>query len=169
MRMKGIKHLPLYFGSLSAITLALGAPSAVAQELHNHDICRNVTTFGPEQLGDRDGHSLTMAQDSCETVEGVTKGAVWHELSMLEWDGTKAKVLSGYGVGRKAGATTTYQDAEGTVELIVTDGKVTGWTGSGHAPVTMATGDWASFNGKTWFWTGKSTGPYTFEINSTLK
>ena len=100
-----------------------------------------------------------MSEHSCETVEGVTKGAVWHPLSMWEWDGTKAKELSGYGVGRKAGATTTYQDAEGTVELMVTDGKVTGWTASGHSPVTMATGDWASFNGKTWFWTAKPTGP----------
>jgi hypothetical protein len=86
--------------------------------------------------------------------------AEWQERA--DFQPSPAKELAGYGVGRKAGATTTFQDTDGTVELILTDGKVTG-------PVTMSTGDWASFNGKTWFWTAKSTGRYTSELYSTLK
>ena len=167
--MNGIKHLPLYFGSLAAIALALGVLSAGAQELRNHDLCRQVTPYSQEQLGDRDGHMLSVGSDNCETVEGVTKGAVWNSQTVWEWNGTKAKEVAGWCVGRKPGAITTCQDTDATIELILTDGKVTGWTASGHSPVTMATGDWAFLNGKTWYWTAKPTGLYTFEINSEVK
>ena len=170
MTMQGInKQLPLCLGGLPAIALALGAGSAAGQELHNHDICHRVAFLPPDPLGDREGHALGITQDNCETVEGVGKGAVWNNYSMWEWDGTKAKELAGYGVARKAGATTTFRDVDGTLELTLTDGKVTGWTASGNSVVTMGTGDWASFNGKKWHWVAKSTGPMTSEANSTLK
>ena len=169
--MKGIQHFPLYFGGLSAIGLALAAPNAVAQELHNHDLCRQTSTYPLEQLGDRDGHAMNSGMDSCETVEGVTKGAIWTSFIMWEWDGPKAKELAGWAVGRKTGATQTCQDIpeKGTIELIMTDGGVTGWTASGQCVVTMGTGDFASMAGKTWFWNAKPTGPMTYENNSTIK
>lgn len=59
MRMKGIKRLPLYFGGLAAVAFALGASSAFAQEICNHDLCRQASPYPPEQL-DRDGHALNM-------------------------------------------------------------------------------------------------------------
>ena len=163
----------LRFSGLAAAALAFAAfaPGAVAQELRNHDLCRQTSTYPPEQLGDRDGHMLNSGLDSCETVEGVTKGAVWTGYVMWEWDGPKAKELAGWAVGRKAGATQTCQDIpeKGTNELIITDGKVTGWTASGQCVVTMATGDFASMAGKTWYWNAKPTGPMTYEIHSTVK
>jgi hypothetical protein len=151
--------------------LALAAPNAVAQELHNHDLCRQTSTYPLEQLGDRDGHARNSGMDSCETVEGVTKGAIWTSFIMWEWDGPKAKELAGWAVGHKVGATQTCQDIpeKGTIELVMTDGKVTGWTASGQCVVTMGTGDFASMAGKTWYWNAKPTGPMTSEINSTIK
>jgi hypothetical protein len=82
-----------------------------------------------------------------------------------------AKELAGWAVGRKVGATQTCQDIpeKGTIELVMTDGKVTGWTASGQCVVTMGTGDFASMAGKTWYWNAKPTGPMTSEINSTIK
>ena len=56
--MRGIKLVPLCFGSLSAIAFALAVPSATAQEPHGHNVCREVGAFTPEQLGDREGHAL---------------------------------------------------------------------------------------------------------------
>ena len=38
----------------------------------------------------------------------------------------------------------------------MTDGKVTGWTGSGRGVNTLATGDWAKLAGKGYTWTGRS-------------
>lgn len=170
MGMRGAKHLPWYFCGLSAFALGLGAPDAVAQELRNHDLCRQATPYPPEQL-DRDGHTLIMGTDSCETVEGVTKGAVWQDFGMWEWDGPKAKELAGWAVGRKPGATQTCNELpeKAMLELVMTDGKVTGWKASGQCLVTMGTGDYASMVGKTWYWSVQSTGLYTSENFSVIK
>ena len=163
----------LRFSSLAAAALAFSAlgPRAGAQELRNHDLCRQTSTDSLEQLGDREDHRLNSGMDSCETVEGVTKGAIWTSYIMWEWDGPKAKELAGWAVGRKAGATQTCQDIpeKGTNELIMTDGKVTGWTASGQCVVTMGTGDFASMAGKTWYWNARPTGPMTYEIHSMVK
>jgi hypothetical protein len=165
--MTGIKLVPLCFGSLSVIAFAV--PSATAQELHGHDVCRDIGAFTPEQLGDKQGHALSIGQESCQTTEGPGVGGVENGTSMWEWDGPKATELSGMGAARKPGATLTFQDLDGTVEVIMTDGKPSGWKGSGNFKVTMATGSWASLNGKKAEWTAKSTGPYLHEVDYTFK
>jgi hypothetical protein len=119
--MTGIKHLPLYLGSLSAIVFALAAPTATAQELHGHIVCRGVGAFTPEQLGDREGHALSIGESSCQISEGPVAGAVQTETNMWEWDGPKAKELSAYGVARKPGATFAFQHIDGTLEVTMTD------------------------------------------------
>jgi len=73
------------------------------------------------------------------------------------------------GASRTPGATLTFQDLDGTVEVIMTDGKPTGWKGSGHSLITLATGSAASFKGKKLEWTAKSTGPYVHEVDYTIK
>jgi hypothetical protein len=167
--MRGIKLAPLCFGSLSAIAFTLAVPSATAQELHGHIVCRIVGASTPEQLGDREGHALSISQSSCESAEGPVAGAVQTETGMFEWDGPKAKELSDYGVWRKPGATMAFQHTDGTLEVTMTDGKPSGWTASGHGIVTLATGSWASLNGKKYEWTGKGTGPNVFEADFTFK
>jgi hypothetical protein len=167
--MRGIKLVPLFFGSLSAIAFALAVPSATAQELHGHSVCREVGAFTSEQLGDREGHALTIGQASCQGTEGPVAGAVVTETGMWEWDGPKAKELSDYGVARKLGATFAFQHTDGTLEVTMTDGKPSGWTASGHGIVTLATGSWASLNGKRYEWTGKGTGPSVFEADFAFK
>ncbi len=139
-------------GALSLIALAASAPAVSAEELRNRDLCRQATPYPPEQL-DRAGHTLVMGTDSCETVEGVTKGTIWQDFGMWEWDGSKAKEMTGWGVGRKLGATQVCNELpeKATLELIMSDGKVTGWKASGQCVVTMGTGDFASMVGKTWY------------------
>jgi hypothetical protein len=90
-QMRGIKLVPLCFGSLSAIAFTLAVPSATAQELHGHNVCRSVGAFTPEQLGDRDGHALSITESSCQVTEGPTAGAVQDETNVLEWDGPKGE------------------------------------------------------------------------------
>ena len=115
--MSGIKYL-LYAGSLSAIVFALAEPSATAQEVRGHILCRDVSAFSPEQLGDREGHALSIGQSSCEVTEGPVVGAVQNETSMWEWDGPKAKELSDYGVARKPGDTFAFQHTDDSGEVI---------------------------------------------------
>ena len=167
--MRSINLVPLCFAGLSAIAVALAASSATAQELHGHQVCRIVGGSAPEQLGDREGHALSIGQSSCQVTEGPVAGAVQTETNMWEWDGLKAKELSGSGVARKPGATFAFQHTDGTLELTMTDGKPSGWTASGHGIVTLATGSWASLNGKKYEWTGRGTGPSVFEGDYTFK
>jgi hypothetical protein len=96
-------------------------------------------------------------------------GSVQTETNMWEWDGPKAKELSGYGVARKPGATFAFQHTDGTLEVTMTDGKPSGWTASGHGIVTLATGSLASLNGKKYEWIAKGTGPNVFEGDYTFK
>ncbi len=168
--MRRIKVALWRFGGLSAMAFALSAPNvAQAEDPHGHNVCRQVGAFLPEQLGDREGHALSISQESCLNTEGDGAGAVETGASMWEWDGPKAKLLSGYGVARKPGATFVFQPTDGTLEVTMTDGKPSGWTASGHAIVTLATGPWASYIGRTGEWTSKSTGPQVFEFDFIYK
>jgi hypothetical protein len=142
--MNDIKHLPLYFGSLSAIALALGAPSAVAQEVSKF-FCQAVGGSGaPEPLGDREGHNITVLTASCRNVGGVLDGSLTTGQEIWEWDGTNAKMLLESGVVRKPGALATFELTEGKLAL------TTGFTASRKGRWPTATGTAASLAGKSW-------------------
>jgi hypothetical protein len=163
-----MRNLMKASGIVTAIAFAAFAPSVKAQET-GHDICRSIGAFTPEQLGDREHHALAITRDSCLTTEGPTAGSVNDDTVVMEWDGWHAKELSGFGIGRKPGATIEFQDLDGQVEVTLADGKPTGWTATGHSIVTLATGDWAPMKGKTISWTGKGTGPNVSETDYTWK
>src|SRR5271169_3148903 len=114
-----INHSSLYVSGLSAIALTLGTLSAGAQELRNHDLCRQ--------------------------SRGVTQGAIWTSYGMWEADDKgMMKDRGGWAIGRKPGSINICQDITetGTGEPVLTDGKVTGWTSSGQCRITVSTGDW---------------------------
>jgi hypothetical protein len=162
--MKGNKHLLLYFGSLSLMALALGAPGAAAQNLRVFT-CQDVGVGAPEPLGDREGHSISIYRGSCR-VEGAYAGGVSTDEGIWEWDGPKAVELSGSGIVRKPGSTLAWRETEGKITLTMTDGKVTGWTSSGRGVNTLATGDWAKLAGKGYTWTAKPTGPSQYTVEA---
>jgi hypothetical protein len=60
-----------------------------------------------------------------------------------------------------------HQGTEGKVALTITDGKVTGFTGSGKVHWVVATGSAAPLAGKTFSYTVKSTGAGQWEANAT--
>jgi hypothetical protein len=85
--------------------------------------------------------------------------------TIYEWDRTNGVLLSGLGVTRKPGATTAYEHSGGKISLIIADGKVAGSTFSGRGRITMATGAAASLQGKTYSYSGKTTGPGQFNVD----
>lgn len=121
--------------------------------------CTVVGSNAPEPLGDREGHSIAVGQLTCRVEGGPLDGGVLTGTSINEWDKTSAVLLSGSGVTRKPGATSAYQNTEGKGALTLTDGKVSGFTGSGKGRWTMATGTAAALKGKTYSYTFKSTSP----------
>jgi hypothetical protein len=124
--------------------------------------------FAP--LGDREGHSLSVANDSCRAESGPMAGGVFNIVTVWEWDGPKAVLLTQSGVISKPGATAVLNGIDGNVVLTMTDGKVTGWTSTGRHLVVMATGDWASLKGKTIAFKAKPTGPGSqYECDDTVE
>jgi hypothetical protein len=164
MRMNSIKHLPLCFGSLSAIALVLGAPNAVAQEASSWD-CQNVGNPQPEPIGDREGHSIYVGSFSCRISGGDLDGGVATGSDVWEADGPKATRLSTQGVIRKPGAMVVWSGGTGTNTFTITDGKITGWAASGTGKAILATGAWAPLSGKTDKWTSKPTGAAQFAVD----
>jgi hypothetical protein len=146
---------------LAAATLAFAAfaPMAIAQEKTTAYTCQGVGTDTPEPLGDREGHSLEAGQYSCRAESGQQAGGVTTGTGIWEWDGPKAILISSSGVTRKPGATSAYKFTEGTQTLTLTDGKVTGCTGSGRGTNAVATGGWASMAGTSFACTWKCVGP----------
>jgi hypothetical protein len=72
------------------------------------------------------------------------------------------------GVFRKPGAIATYELTEGKLALIMTDGKVIGFTASGKGRYPTATGTAASLAGKSWTWKSWPAGPGQWEGEATL-
>jgi hypothetical protein len=151
----------LRFSGTAAAVLAFAAfaSSAVAQEKTTAWACQGVGGDPPEPLGDREGHSISVGQYSCRAESGPWAGSVGTGTDMWEWDGPKATLLSNSGVARKPGATLAWNFTEGKQSLTMTDGKVTGCTGSGRGTNVLATGDWASWAGTSYTCTWKCVGP----------
>lgn len=140
--------------------LALIAFTAFAQPAPTIRLyCHAVGGSAPEALGDREGHSVSVGEITCRVEGGPGDGGVMTGTTIYEWDKGNATLLSGIGVTRKPGATSTYQHSEGKMSLVMTDGKVSGSTGLGRGRYTMATGAAASLAGKTYSYTFKTTGP----------
>lgn len=151
----------LRFSGFAAATLVFAAfaPSAIAQEKTTAWTCQGVGSGAFEALGDREGHSLDIGQYSCRAESGPQAGSVGTGTAMWEWDGPKAILISNSGVARKPGATSAWNFTEGEQALTMTDGKVTGCTGSGRGKNVVATGDWASMAGTSFTCKWKCVGP----------
>jgi len=145
--------------------LTLGSAGAFAQSGATAKLyCHSVGASPPEALGDREGHAITVGEITCRVEGGATDGGVLTGTTIYEWDKGSATMLSGIGVTRKPGATTAYQHTEGKQSLVMTDGKVTGATGSGRGRYTMATGVAAVNNGKTYSYTFRTIAPGQFIV-----
>lgn len=148
----------------TVIALSATAPSAVAQENTYTLTCQLVGGGAPEPVGDREGHSISVEEDSCRVDSGPLSGGVLTGSAIWEWNGSNAVLLSANGVVRKPGATVVHQGTEGKLALSMADGKVTGATGSGKGVNLMATGSAASLAGKPYTYKAKTTGPGQFTI-----
>ena len=144
-------------GIVGCVVMCTGALAQSGQSFRL--ICQSVGSGTLEPLGDRDGHSISVAEQSCRVEGGLTDGGILTGTGITEWDKTNGVLLSGSGVTRKPGATTAYRNTEAKIALTLSDGKVVGSSGSGRGLFTMATGTAASLSGKTYTFTFKSVGP----------
>jgi hypothetical protein len=150
----------------SAIALLALMPSAIAQESHAKIVCQNIgpASSGPEPVGDRAGHGISVTQQSCRIDSGPWSGTVLTGTATWEWDGPNAVLISGGDVARKAGATAVSVLTEGKLALTMTDGKVTGWMATGK-------GRWmvGEMAGKSFTFTSKPTSRDEWETDAAVE
>jgi len=144
------------FASLLAVAAVGAASGAVAEEVSRNK-CQQIGPNGFQKLSDHPDHGLDIVTASCRVATGPMDGGVITAQYFWEWDKNIDKLIFGGGVVRKGDAVLVYEYTEGTTTLILTDGKITGYTsgGKGHWPI--ATGAAASLAGKTFTWTSKAT------------
>ncbi len=148
----------LAFGAMVATATAQTAVSYRA-------VCQNLgaTTFEP--IGDREGHSLAVMQQSCR-IEGVPlDGGILTGNIIYEWDKSVGTGLSCQVVVRKPGASVVLVLGEFKNVLTLTEGKVTGFIGTGQGVYKLATGSAASLAGKAFTYTARPTGPGQYVID----
>jgi hypothetical protein len=156
---------PVIIGlALSSLMVTAMADDSKTSKLH----CMFTGTHPMETLGDRADHSISVNQYTCNVEGGPLDGAVTTGTTVYEWDGPNGTGQVGYGIDRKPGANAIYVNTEMKNTVSMTDGKVTGAVFSGRGRYAVATGAAASLAGKSYTYKGKTTGPNSFIVESTL-
>jgi hypothetical protein len=151
-----------------AFTFLVAAPEAVAQEYDSISTCQSFGSGPSESIGDRDGHSLSFGEVSCHVDTGPLAGGIITSYDVWEWDGQNAKQLSNTTITRKPGAFAVAHESDVKFSLTMADGKITGWTSSGHMTYIWATGTASALVGKSFTITAKpiSSGQFTLEAKA---
>jgi hypothetical protein len=150
---------------LALIHTPASAQSGQTEQLH----CNSVGYNPSQPLGDRKGHSISFGPFTCRVEGGPLDGGLVTGSGIWEWHQTNAVLLSGMGVTRKPGTTLAWRQLNAKMALIMSDGKVTGFQGSGRGRCTLATGAAAERKGKTYGFTFKSVGPGQWVVDVTYQ
>jgi hypothetical protein len=133
------------------LTAGSDAQAADGEVFRSH--CNLVGPHAADNVGDRPGHKITVAQSVCEVSGGVMEGGIMTAATIYEWDNMKATLLAGTGVLRKEGMVVVYKHTQGDT-VLTNDGKVTRASAVGKGVIAFASGPAAYLSGKT----------YTFSI-----
>jgi hypothetical protein len=150
---------------LALVHVPASAQSGKAEQLH----CNSVGYSPSQPLGDQKGHSVSVGDFTCRVEGGPLDGGVVTGSGIWEWHKTRAVLLSGMGVTRKPGTTLAWKQLSGKMELIMSDGKVTGFQGSGRGRATLATGAAAERKGKAYSFTFKTVEPGQWLVDVTYE
>ena len=97
-------------------------------------------------------------------VSTARRGGILTGTIIYEWDKSAGTGLSGQAVVRKPGALVVIVLGEFKNALTMTDGKVTGFIGTGQGIYKLATGAAASLAGKSFTYTAGPAGPGQYVI-----
>jgi hypothetical protein len=131
--------------------IALISSSAMAQEdqIIWNCVPSTMSASTREAVGDRDGHMIATGQSVCTGTSGVLKDAVWVFSVLFSYDKTEGTLIDSPGIAKKPGTIVVTKAVDGNQTLVMTDGKLTGYSGSSHIAFPIATGDAAALSGKT--------------------
>jgi hypothetical protein len=146
---------------VAAVAFMAAAPSARAEDVARNK-CQPIGQAAFQKLSDHPDHGFDIVTASCRVATGPIDGGVITAQYFWEWNKNVATLIYGGGVVRKGDSLLVYQYTEGTITLVMTDGKVTEIKTGGKGRWPIATGAAASLAGKTFTWASKAspTGEY---------
>jgi hypothetical protein len=161
-----MRHLLSLCGIASILMISSGAMAQEDQITWNC-VPSTMSASTREPVGDRDGHMIATGQSVCTGTSGVLKDAVWVFSVLFSYDKTEGTLIDGSGIAKKPATIVVTKVVDGKQTLVMTDGKLTGYSGSSQMTFPIATGDAAVLAGKTAEVTWKNNTPinqYTLEM-----
>jgi len=149
--------------------LAMASAAAWSQPTSYRLLCTNHGANWNEPIGDREGHTLQVGDATCSVQGGSMDGAVVTQQVLWEYDKGVGTLVSSHSIYRKPGAVLVVVGRRGTLNLQMTEGRVSGWTASGAGVFGMAAGGAASLEKKNANWTARPTGNRTYVIEVTVE
>ena len=162
------KHGLRLLGAITLLTLSAGVSGQATPTSFKHS-CLSVGMSPPEPLADRAGQSISIGDYVCTTEGGPLDGATVNGRSMTHFEGPKGTALSASGVTRKPGAQAVWVNSEGRTELKMSEGRVTGFEGTGRGRYVLGSGAFSALNGKGYSYKAYSTGPGRFAIDVSME
>ena len=150
------------------VVLALSGSALAQGAIVLRATCQGVGIAPQEPVGDREGHTYSVSQYSCQNQGGPFDGAIMTGSTIWESDKGAAVALSGSGVVRKPGMSAIFVVTEAKNTLTMADGKVTGFSGTARGVYKVAAGTASGLAGKSFSSTFRSTGNGQFVIETTV-
>ena len=158
------------FRVAAALALSTAFFSTFAQTPLTVKVACLSVSRAPEPLGDREGHSLQIAESTCRIEGGPLDGAVGNISGIYEWNGPNAVGLAaGQGVYRKPGVHAAWINTDHKLALTMVDGRPVGASFNGRGRFLQVTGSAAVLSGKPYYFVGKTTGPGQFVFDLTME
>ena len=92
---------------------------------------------------------IATGQSVCTGTAGILKDAVWTFSVLFSYDKAEGTLIDGSGIAKKPGTIVVTKLVDGKQTLVMTDDKLTGYSGISHIAFPIATGDAAALAGKT--------------------
>ena len=166
-----IMNYALRLTNLAAFTVAttLSAGAFAQKPVTQSSTCQAIGIAPQEAVGDREGHTYSVSQYSCQNQGGGPfDGAIMTGSTIWESDKGSSVALAGSGVIRKPGMSAVFVLTEGKNALTMADGKVTGFSGTAKGVYKVAAGTASSLAGKSFSSTFRSIGGGQFVIETTV-
>ncbi|MDM0108533.1 hypothetical protein QTH97_26545 [Variovorax sp. J22R24] len=161
-------NYPLQMISLAAFIAATTFSAFAQAPVTYKATCQGIGMAPQEPVGDREGHTFSFGQYSCQIQGGPFDGAILTGSTVWESEKGNSILLAGNGAIRKPGLSAIFLLTDGKNSTTMVDGKATGFAGSAKGVYKIAAGTASSLAGKSYRSTFRTIGGGQFVIETTV-
>lgn len=146
-----------------AMAVTAFSTTAAAQDKGNYrNVCQRTDAIAP--MAFENGRAVAVNHFTCQIEGGFMDGGTLIGMQVYELKGPEGRLVPGGGHSQKPGSMVVYDTTEGTLALNIVDGKVTGSSSAGKGRYRSTYGAASAYDGKSFVYSTRSTGPTSFVI-----